>query len=161
MRASSGTVPSSLHAELGREALAAAGAEDLRGHVLDHAEELHPGLPRHLRGAARDLLRERLRRRHDDRLGAREHLAERDRDVAGARRHVDDEHVELAPVDVLEELLERAVQHRPAPHQRLVVVDEEADRHQLQVVLRPAGSSACRRAPASGWIPSMCGIEWP
>ena len=93
-----------------------------------------PVCARHLRGAARDLLREQLRRRHDDRLGAREHLAERDRDVAGAGRHVDDEHVELAPVDVLEELLERPVQHRPAPHQRLVVVDEEADRHQLQVV---------------------------
>ena len=86
------------------------------------------------RGPARDLLGEHLRRRDDDRLGAREHLAERDRDVAGAGRHVDDEQVELAPVDVLQELLERAVEHRPAPHQRLVVVDEEADRHQLQVV---------------------------
>ena len=116
------------------EPLAAAGAEHLRGHVLDHAEELHPGLLRHLRGPRRDLLREELRRRHDDRLRARQELAERDRDVAGPRRHVDDEHVELAPVHVGEELLERAVQHRAAPHHRLVVVEEEPDRHQLQVV---------------------------
>ncbi len=63
-------------------------------------------------------------------------LAERDRDVAGPRRHVHDEHVDLAPVDVGEELLERAVEHRPAPHHRLVAaLEEEADRHQLQVVL--------------------------
>ena len=27
------------------------------------------------------------------------------------------------------------MEHRPAPHQRLVVVEEEPDRHQLQVVL--------------------------
>ena len=134
-RASSGTEPRNGVSSCAREPLAAARAEDLRRHVLDHAEQLHAGLQRHLGRATRDLLRERLRRRHDDRLGARKQLAERDRDVAGPRRHVDDEHVELAPVDVLEELLERLVQHRPAPHHRLVVVEEEADRHQLQVVL--------------------------
>ena len=84
-------------------------------------------------GAHGDLLGRGLRRRHDHDLGARQQLAERDGDVAGAGRHVDDERVELAPVDVGEELLERAVQHRPAPHHRRVVVEEEADRHQLQV----------------------------
>ena len=36
---------------------------------------------------------------------------------------------------IRQELLERAVQHRPAPHDRLVVVEEEADRHQLQPIL--------------------------
>ena len=47
-----------------------------------------------------------------DRLGARQQLAEREPDVARARRHVDQQVVERAPVDVGEELLERAVQHR-------------------------------------------------
>ncbi len=61
-------------------------------------------------------------------------LPERDRDVAGSGRHVDEQHVELAPVHVGEELLERLVQHRAAPHDRRVVVEEEADRHQLQLV---------------------------
>ena len=42
--------------------------------------------------------------------------------------------VEPRPVHVREELLERAVEHRPAPHHRLVVVEEEADRHQVQAV---------------------------
>ena len=43
------------------------------------------------------------------------------------------ERVELAPVDVCQELLERSVQHRAAPHHGLVVVEEEPDRHQLQI----------------------------
>jgi hypothetical protein len=51
-------------------------------------------------------------------------------------RHVHDEQVDLAPVDVRQELLEGAVEHRPAPHHGLVAaLEEEADRHQLQVVL--------------------------
>ena len=82
-------------------------------------------------------------------------------DVAGAGRHVHEQRVELAPVDVREELLERAVQHRPAPHDGRVVVEEEADRHQLQVPARRAGRSSCRRRRAAGVTPSMCGIEWP
>ena len=75
----------------------------------------------------------RLRGRHEHRLCARQELAERDGDVAGAGRHVHEERVELAPVDVREELLERAVEHRPAPHDGRVVLEEEADRHELEV----------------------------
>ena len=46
--------------------------------------------------------------------------------VPGGRSQI--EVVEVAPVDVAEELLEQAVDHRAAPHDRLVLVDEEADR---------------------------------
>ena len=42
-------------------------------------------------------------------------LGHGDRDVAGARRQVEQQHVEVAPVDVGEELLQRPVQHRAAP----------------------------------------------
>ena len=38
-------------------------------------------------------------------------------------------------MNVGEELLERAMQHRPTPHHRLVPVEEEADRHELELVL--------------------------
>jgi hypothetical protein len=38
---------------------------------------------------------------------------ERELDVAGAGRHVDDQVVDLAPVGVLEQLLERLRHHRP------------------------------------------------
>ena len=47
--------------------------------------------------------------------------------------HVHEQRVELAPVHVREELLERLVQHRAAPHDRRVLLEEEADRHELEV----------------------------
>ena len=129
---SSGTVPSSGTPSSSASCAPPPEPNDLAAHVLDHAEQLLARLLRHHRGARGDLLGERLRRRHDEHLGARQQLAERDRHVAGAGRHVDDERVELAPVDVGEELLERAVEHRPAPHHRRVLVEEVADRDQLQ-----------------------------
>ena len=104
------------------------------GHVLDHARDLELDLVGHLGRAARDLLRRGLRGRDDHELGLRQQLGERHRDVAGAGRQVDQEVVELAPGDVLEELRERLVEHRPAPHDGLVLLDEEADRHDLQAV---------------------------
>ena len=90
---------------------------------------------RHLGRAARDLLRDRLRRRDDQELRLRQQLRERHRHVAGARRQVDEQEVELAPVDVLEELRERLVEHRPAPDDGGVLLDEEADRHDLHAVV--------------------------
>jgi hypothetical protein len=47
---------------------------------------------------------------------------------------IDQQVVELAPRDVLEELRERLVQHRATPHDGLVLVEEEPDRHDLQAV---------------------------
>ncbi len=61
-------------------------------------------------------------------------LRDRDGDVAGAGRQVHQQDVEVAPVDVGEELLQRAVQHRPAPHDRGVVLGEHADRDDLHAV---------------------------
>ena len=49
-------------------------------------------------------------------------------------RQVEQQHVEVAPEHVGEELLQRAVQHRPAPHDRLVARHEHADRDDLHVV---------------------------
>ena len=56
-------------------------------------------------------------------------LAQRDRDVAGARRQVEQQHVEVAPVDVGEHLHQRPVEHRAAPGDDLVAARlEHADR---------------------------------
>ena len=76
-----------------------------------------------------------LGRGHDEDLGVGDELGDRDRDVSGARGQVEQQHVEVAPEDVAEELLQRPVQHRPAPHDRLVARDEHADRDDLHVVL--------------------------
>ena len=67
-------------------------------------------------------------------LRLRQQLGERHRDVAGARRQVDEQEVQLAPLDVLEELGEGLVEHRPAPDDGAVLLDEEADRHDLHAV---------------------------
>jgi len=72
------------HVELRGERRAAAGAEDLTGHVLDHAEQAHVRLACHRRGTRGDVLGELLRSRDDDDLGTRQQLPERDRDVAGS-----------------------------------------------------------------------------
>ena len=85
-------------------------------------------------GPLRDLLGGRLRRGDDVDLGPRQELGERDRDVAGARRQVDEEEVGLVPEDVGEELLERLVQHRAPPDDRLVLLGEEAHRDAAHAV---------------------------
>ena len=69
-------------------------------------------------------------------LRLRQQLGERHRDVAGAGRQVEQQVVELAPVDVLEELLDRLVEHRAAPDDGGVLLDEEADRHHLDAARR-------------------------
>ena len=108
-------------------------------HVLDHATDLQVDLVRHVRRAPRDFLGCRLGRGDDHELGLRQQLRERHRDVAGARGQIDEQVVEHAPVDVLQELGQRLVQHRPAPDDGGVLLDEEADRHDLHAVWTPAG----------------------
>ena len=73
-------------------------------------------------------------------------LRERERDVAGAGREIEDEEVELAPVHVVQELLQRAVQHRAAPDDGgLRVLEEEADSTSASRRSARAGRSSCRR----------------
>lgn len=75
-----------------------------------------------------------LRRGHDEDLRGRQQLGHRDRDVAGAGRQVHEEDVEVAPVDVGQELLQRPVEHRPAPHDGGVALGEHADGDDLHAV---------------------------
>ena len=127
------------HADLVGEPLAAARSEDLLPgadevrHVLGDTDDAEAHLLCHSGRPHRDLLRGRLRGRHDEHLRPGQQLAERDRDVPRPGWHVDDERVQLAPVDVREKLFECPVEHRAAPHHRGVVIEEEADRHQLQI----------------------------
>ena len=76
-----------------------------------------------------------LRRRHHHRAGDRQELRQRELRVAGPRRQVDDQVVELAPVHVLDELLQELVDHRPAPDDGAAALDEEADRDHPHAVV--------------------------
>ena len=55
-------------------------------------------------------------------------------DVAGSGRQVDDQVVDVAPVGVPQELLERLRHHRAPPDHGSVDVDEKPDRHRLHAV---------------------------
>ena len=57
-------------------------------------------------------------------------------------------------------LLERPVQFWPAPHDRRVLVEEEADGHDLQVALT-GGTIILLTATGRWLIPSIVGIEYP
>jgi hypothetical protein len=136
----SGTWPSQRHVELLGQRRAAALAEDLvpaagvvdvARHVLDHPDYLVVELERHPRRAPGHLLGGELRRGDHHEAGLREELGQRHRHVPGAWGQVDDQVVQLAPVDVGEELVDRLVQHGPAPDDGGVLLDKEADRHDL------------------------------
>ena len=122
--------------------------------------EPHVGLPRHLTGSRRDLLRERLGGRHDDDLG---HGSSCPSEIgtspvqvacrraagpawASARRTG----TARAPGAAI----------GPAPHERLVVVEEEP----IDITWRSwaTGGTIILSTTTGRWrTPSMWGIEWP
>src|SRR5579859_1838318 len=128
-----------LEVELAGDSLAAAGAEDVvllaavradeAAHVLDHAQDSDVDLVEHRDRLARIGQGDLLRRGHDHRPGERDQLADGERGVTRSRRQVDDEVVELAPLDVAQELLDRRVDERPPPDDRRVAGQEVLDAH--------------------------------
>ncbi len=123
--------------ELLRGALGAAAGEDVDlvmavragevRHVLDDAEDFDVDLVKHFEGLARVLQRDVGGGGDDDGSGERDGLHEGDDDVAGAGGEIDEEDVELAPLDLLEELADDLVEHGAAHDERLVAGREESD----------------------------------
>src|SRR5688572_28338590 len=111
----------------------AARADEVR-HVLDQAEHRHVELVEHGDRLDRVVERHLLRRADDDRARERHLLDQRELHVARAGRQVDHQVVELAPGDVAGEVLDDAVEHRPAPDHRRPGLDEEAHGHELDAV---------------------------
>ena len=79
------------------------------------------------------------------RLGQR--AREPHRDVARPGRQVDEQVVDPRPVRVLDELLDGLVEDEPAPQERLVLLSEEAHRHDAQ--LAGADDERLRHEPAA------------
>jgi hypothetical protein len=132
------------HAVLLRHPHAAAGAEDrllvaalradVGAHVFHHAQHRDRDLLEHAQALAGVEQRDVLRRGDDHGAAHRDALRERELDVAGAGRHVDDQVVELAPVGVAQQLGERLGDHRATPDHRLLLLDQESDRDDLDAV---------------------------
>ena len=126
--------------------LAAAGTEDVGvlpavradqiRHVLDDAGDALMGLRGQGAGPLGDLGRRDLRRGHHEQLGAGQKLGHRDGYVPGAGRQVEQQDVEVTPVHVGQELLERPVQHGAAPDHRRVALGEHPDGDDLHAVRR-------------------------
>ena len=96
--------------------------------VLHHSPDRQAELAGEHGGTLGHTLGRNLRCRHYQHLGAGHELSDRHRDVAGAGWKIEHQEVRLAPVHIHEELFQGLVQHRSAPHDRLVVVHEETHR---------------------------------
>ena len=85
------------------------------GHILHHPQYRHRHLPEHGDPLDGILERDILRRRHDDRPVQLDLLRDGQLRVARSRRQIQDQHVQAAPVDFVQELLERFHDHEAAP----------------------------------------------
>src|SRR3989441_3957417 len=103
-------------------------------HVLDQPEVGHLERVEHLDGPADVGRGHVLRRRDHDGARHRDALRHGQLHVAGSWWQIDDQVIQLAPVDVEQELLDGAGEHRPAPDGRLVSLDEERNGYQLDAV---------------------------
>ena len=104
------------------------------GHILDETEYRHTDAPEHGQGFGHIGECHFLRRRDEHRACQRHGLGQRQLRVRGSGRQVHDQVVELAPLDVAEELLDRATHQRPSPDHRLALAQEELDRDHLDAV---------------------------
>ena len=104
------------------------------GHVLHHSDDALTGLQRDSTGALGDLCGRNLWSGHHQDFRTREQLGHRDRHIAGTRWQVEQQDIEVSPVHISQELLQRPVQHRPAPRDRGIALGELSDRDDLHVV---------------------------
>lgn len=118
----------------------AVGADEA-GHVLHHAEDADAGLAAEINLLAHVQQADFLRRRHHHRpvdaglLQVRVHAQVL---VAGSRRGVDEQIVELPPLDVLEELFDQPVFLGPSPYDGVIPVwQHELHAHHAQVICHP------------------------
>ncbi len=125
------------------EFFTATGAEDFVGlavlvdegaHVLDDAGDSQVILASHVDHANGDTLRQLRRSGDDEHVGVGQHLGQAHLHVAGARRHVAQQVIEVAPLDILQEVLDRPVQHEAAPHERRIfALDQETHGDDLEL----------------------------
>ena len=97
-------------------------------HVLNHAEHGNRHLPEHGQAATGVLQGHLLRRGHDHDASHGDGLGQRELGVTSAGWEVDHEHIPFTPGDLIQELTDDAVQHRSAPDDRLIRVDQQTHR---------------------------------
>lgn len=99
------------------------------GHVFSNPEDGDVDFGEHHCTALGDVAGKFLRCCHDDSAVEGDCLSQGELGVTGSGREVDDEAVELAPVDLAGELLNGFVDHRATPDDGCIFVNEEAHGH--------------------------------
>ena len=126
-----GLVGQQLAAAAAEEGVAAVGqiGGDEGGHVLHHPQHRHSHLQEHRQAAAGILQGHLLGGGDDHHAGHRHGLGEGELGIAGAGGQIHHQHVALAPVHLIEELADDAVEHGAPPDHRLVLLDQQPHRH--------------------------------
>ena len=112
----------------------AAMAADKLTHVFDDTQNSDVYLFEHGDSTTSVEQRHRLWGRDNDSSVCLYQLRERQLCVTGTRRQIDNKIVELTPVHVVQELLDRLAEHWAAPDDWLVVVDQEREAHEFQSI---------------------------
>ena len=105
--------------------------------------------------------RDILRGGHDHRARNRDFLHERQLHIAGAGGQIDDQVIELSPIDIVEELVDQLGDQRATPDQRLFRIENEADAHQLHAVALERHDLVVRASAACRCVPNISGILGP
>ena len=95
-------------------------------HILHHAQDRHRDLPEHGNPLHGIFESDILRRRHDDGAIELDLLGDRQLRIPRPWRQVQDQYVQTAPFDFVQELLQGFHDHQTAPHDRCFFVDEVA-----------------------------------
>ena len=110
--------------------LIAIGTDEI-AHVLDDPQDRNLQLLEHLEPFARIDEAHVLRRRHDNHPRHAHHLGHRKLRITGTRRQIDDEIVQLSPLNISGKLADELVHHRTSPDDRTVGIREKAHRDHL------------------------------
>ena len=105
-----------------------------RRHVFNDAEDWHIHAPEHCQRLGDIRKGHILWRGHKDASSNWHRLRQRELCIRGSRRQVNDEIVEVAPLHVAKELLNRATDEGPAPDDRLALRNEELNGDDLDAV---------------------------
>ncbi|MOA30936.1 hypothetical protein D3C78_1520600 [compost metagenome] len=103
-------------------------AANMHTHIFDNAENRDFHLLKHDDAFFSVDQRNILRRGHNNRPRNGNVLRQRQLNVPGARWHIQHQIIEIRPQSFLQHLQQRFAGHRAAPHHRVIISDEIADR---------------------------------
>ena len=103
-------------------------------HILDQTQNRHIDALEHGNAAPRIDQSQILRCRDNHRARQWHRLRHGELGVARTGRHIDHQHVEIAPIDLAQHLLQGRHHHRAAPDHRGIFLDQKTHRHDFEAI---------------------------